>query len=128
MAFSMHASVEPGAPPLSAALATFMQWEIGALCAAMFGVILWRMRDGSINTRGLLDDKTTGRPSAARLQLLVLTLGAGGYYLLQVLHDPTHFPPLPDELLFALGGSQALFLAAKNLPALRSAAALLLKP
>ena len=104
-----------------------MTWEVGVLLAALGGVIGWRMLNGTINTRGLLDDKTTGRPSAARLQLLLFTVAAAGYYLLEVLHDPSRFPPVPEELLVALGGSHALFLTSKNLPALRRAAALFLK-
>ena len=36
-----------------------------------------------------------------------------GYYLLQVIHDPTTFPKIPVSWIVALGGSHAIYLGGK---------------
>lgn len=51
--------------------------------------------------------------SPGRVQLLVLTIMTALQYLLATIHDPSHLPAPPSNLVTALGGSQALYLGAK---------------
>ena len=97
------------------ALVAFVRLEEECLLGGTILLVLYQLLTGKINTRGLLDDKLAGRRlTPERLQLLVLTVGAATYYLLQVIGHPTYLPSLPQELLLALGGSNALYLGAKT--------------
>jgi len=87
-----------------------------------FGIVLWKLLTGRISLSQLLEgdvpdptnpSKYSSAPSAGRAQLLVFTMFTALYYLLQVLHNPKAFPKLPDVLVSALGGSQAVYLAGK---------------
>ena len=89
----------------------------GFLCA-----VLWKITTGGISLSYLLDgdvqdlDSSTGfstEASAGRTQALMVTLFVAGYYLLQVIHNPKEFPKLPNAMVGALAGSQALYLGGK---------------
>jgi hypothetical protein len=89
----------------------------GFLCA-----VLWKIATGGISLSYLLDgdvqdlDSSTGfstEASAGRTQALMVTLFVAGYYLLQVIHNPKEFPKLPNAMVGALAGSQALYLGGK---------------
>jgi len=96
------------------ALFAFVRFEATFLVGATVLVVVYQLLTGHINTRGLLDDKLTGRQfSPERIQLLAITVGGALFYLIKVIGDPTHFPQLPRELVLAMGGSNALYLGGK---------------
>jgi hypothetical protein len=80
------------------------------------GLILWKLFTGAISLDYLLygdrADQTTFF-SPGRTQLLMVTILTAGYYLVQVLHDPTTFPKIPTAWIVALGGSHAIYLGGK---------------
>jgi len=97
-------------------------WEGLILLGGFFGLIFWKMFTGEISLTHLLegDRRDSSQPSGfttavspGRTQLLMFTIFAAGYYLLQVIHDPTTFPQIPNSLLLALGGSHAVYLGGK---------------
>jgi len=100
-------------------LGEFLIW--GFLGSAAFLVTL-KAASGQINLKGLLRSSTESGISAARVQLLFLTLiGAFGYLEL-VVHtlstkgvDLTALPEVPTEILAVLGGSNGFYLGAKGL-------------
>jgi hypothetical protein len=101
-------------------LATLAYWEAVVLIGGLCGGVLWQMMSGKIDLAYLLDadvrDGNGGEVtevSQGRVQAMVVTLYVAFYYLVQVVHHPTEFPPLPSEMLYALGGSHALYLGAK---------------
>jgi hypothetical protein len=96
-------------------------WLMGGVLGAFAAVVLLRMVRGDIRLVGLLRP-TPGDPiSAERVQMLVVTLGVMGAYLLQVADSiamvrVTHRLPEPSDLVLgAAGGSNAVFLALKTL-------------
>ena len=98
------------------ALTTVLRYEIWILLSAIVAVVAYRLLTGAINMRGLLRDKMSERAvSPGRLQLLMTTVGGALYYLTLVLSNtkPGEFPEIPKELLLALGGSHAFYLAGK---------------
>ena len=93
-------------------------WEGLVFLCGIFGMIFWKMFTGAISLQYLLygdqaDPKNPAVVSPARTQLLLFTIYIAGYYLLQVIHDPTSFPQVPTALLVALGGSHAVYLGGK---------------
>jgi hypothetical protein len=101
-------------------LIIFVRYELIVLVAAMVLSVTHRLLVGSINTKGLLQDKSeSGGTSPARVQLLLLTGSVALYYLLLVLKildtksQAFKLPELPNELLLALGGSHTLYLGTK---------------
>jgi hypothetical protein len=92
------------------------------LLSGFFGLFAWRLFSGQISLNGLLcgvrrDRRNPSGYSAffspGRTQLLMVTMLTAGYYLLQVIHDPTTFPKIPVAWVVALGSSQALYLGGK---------------
>ena len=81
----------------------------------------YQLISGAINTRGLLRDKLTGKFSSGRLQLLVVTIFGGLFYLYRVIQTP-EWQEIPQELLMTLGGSSAVYLGAKSVSLIRSIA------
>jgi hypothetical protein len=103
-------------------VARLAYWEGIILVSGFFCVFAWRLFSGQISLNGLLwgirrDQRNPSGFSAffspARTQLLMVTILTTGYYLLQVIHDPTTFPKIPVAWMVALGGSQALYLGGK---------------
>src|SRR6266545_1161059 len=95
-------------------LVTALGWEVSLFLGALLLSVVHKLLAGTIKTQGLLNDKLAdGGLSPARVQLLVLTLSASGYYLIQVAHDPTKLPTPPLELLGVVGGSNLVYLGAK---------------
>ena len=92
-------------------LTDVITWEVGCFLLAMFGVVAVQLLTGHISTRGLLMKKEGDRSfSPERVQLLLATLAAAYQYVSQVLKDPTHFPPVSQNLLLLYGGSHAFYL------------------
>jgi sulfite exporter TauE/SafE len=92
-------------------LASVARWETIALIASFGIVTLWKLFQ-SASFSGLLrsSDRTL---SPGRVQLLVLTILTALQYLLATMHDPSHLPPVPADLVKVLGGSQFVYLGAK---------------
>lgn len=92
-------------------LAAVARWETIALLAS-FGIItLWKLFQ-SVSFDGMLRS-SDGTLSPGRIQMLVLTVLTALQYLLTTVHDPTHLPHIPEGLVIAMGGSQAIYLGAK---------------
>lgn len=93
-------------------------WEGLILLGGIFGIIFWKMFTGAISLKYLLygDQLDPHNPifvSPGRTQLLLFTIYVAGYYLLQVMNDPTSLPQVPNSLLVALGASHAVYLGGK---------------
>lgn len=107
-----------------ATLMTFVRYEVGFLLVALLVVVAYQMLTGRITTRGLLSEKTkTGGVSAARVQLLLFTIGFA-FYLLSQIVNLRQFPTIDTKWLLVLGGSHSIYLGSKGLPLFRD----LLKP
>jgi len=100
-------------------VARLVSWEGMILLGGFFGVIGWRLFIGDISLDYLLYGDRRDRSgysaffSPGRTQLLMVTILTAGYYLLQVIHDPTTFPKIPTSWVVALGGSHAIYLGGK---------------
>ena len=97
-------------------LATVLKYELLVLLTALAALLAYRMITQQINVTGLLMDKTSGRAiSPARIQMLIVTLGIAGYYLMMVVDakNKGQLPELPNEYIVALGGSHSIFLLGK---------------
>ena len=104
------------------ALVTLARWEVAAFLGGLFGIVLWKLFTGGISLSYLLDagipdashpGSFRAQASTGRTQLLVVTLIVAAYCVVQMLKDPTAFPHVPGKIIAGLGGSQALYLAAK---------------
>jgi len=99
-------------------LVTAVRWEIIILLGGLMVVVVYKLFNGDVTLSGLLmvkggDDDNTFSP--ARLQMLMSTVLAGMYYLLQVINNPssTSLPDVPTPLVGILGGSHAIYLGGK---------------
>jgi len=94
--------------------ATLAEWVGFLLFGGFFGVIFWKLANGSISLDQLLE---TGGPdsssSAGRAQSLAVTLFVALYYLTHVIQNPKQFPEIPGALVALLAGSQAVYLGGK---------------
>lgn len=100
---------------------TLAKWEGIILIGGFVCVVVWKLATGEISLDYLLyGDAKANRGadeqtffSSGRAQMLLATVTIAGYYLLQVIQDPTHFPAVPNELIAALGTSHAIYLGGK---------------
>ncbi|MDN5869115.1 MAG: hypothetical protein L0H73_00095 [Nitrococcus sp.] len=99
-------------------LVIFLRLEMWLLLASLLLIVAYQILTGRINTAKMLCDKRTHDFSSGRVQLLTFTLIGVLQYVLQVAHDPTKLPDVPEELLLLLGGSNVLYLAGKASPLL----------
>jgi len=125
------------AEPISAAasfhlLSQYATVVTVSLLTAFSLLIAYRLFTGAINTTGLIDDKTTGGPSPARVQLLLLSIGGAFYYLFMVVDvvqsntaQPLTLPDPPNELLAVVIGSNTVYITAKATAAARRISGLL---
>jgi hypothetical protein len=92
-------------------LADAVRIELTLILATFAALLAWGLLTGRINTRGLLAVDGGGAPSGNKIQLLMITCIAAGYYLLRVYETrDTHlFPPVPEELLLLFAGSHVAF-------------------
>lgn len=104
-------------------LARLAYWELLILLGSFFGVVFWQLLTRPNAFSGLLQgdrydgsgrDLATVDFTAGRAQSLVFTLSFAVYYLIQILHSSSGFPPVPDAMLYVLGGSQATYLGGKS--------------
>jgi len=103
-------------------ISTLAFYEGLILMVGFFGIVFWKLFTGGIDLRQLLEgdirdanspDGFSTQASAGRVQSLIITLFTAMYYLLQVIHNPKGFPKLPNELIEAMAGSQAVYLGGK---------------
>jgi hypothetical protein len=123
-------------------LSTVLRYEVFFLLAALAVIVFYRLLTGQINASGLLSDKAPksevpkdkkadvpngkeadapkgkkadnydGVISPGRIQMLVATLLLTIYIVTKVAKT-NQFPDIPNEYLWALGGSHGLYLAGK---------------
>ncbi|BAY60843.1 hypothetical protein NIES22_09030 [Calothrix brevissima NIES-22] len=103
-------------------LSQLIQLEFWLFMLGLISSISFFIFKNKINFKSLLTTKTNNPYSPERLQLLLITLIFAAYYLLNVLHSvnicklkhvPCTMPPIPSEFLFALGGSNFVYLWGK---------------
>src|SRR5690242_33868 len=101
------------------ALTDFLRLESSAIIGCLAAAVIYRFLTGRIKTKGLLETKDgTGRLSAARVQLLLITLGTAFSYLLGVLAHRNRLPDIPRATILILGGSHTYYLGVKSLRSL----------
>ena len=93
-----------------------MTWWFLAVVVAL---ILFRLLNGAINTRGLLRDKGPDKAiSPVRVQLLLATVAGAGSYLSLVgraiADGDVRLPEIPGEVLAVLGASNIVYLGGKS--------------
>jgi hypothetical protein len=108
---------------MSATIAvSFLQTVIATLAfgwlAVVAAIIVLGFLNGEINIDRLLNRKYpthVGDISAERVQLLIVTIVAGGTYLgrLATLHGLTSLPPVDNFVLSAAGASNGIYLVTK---------------
>ncbi len=94
---------------------------------ALFLLVAYRLLTGAINTRGLLQDKSSGGDiSPARVQLLLFSLGGAFFYLMgvvELVQSPASgalsLPEPSQKMLELVLGSNAIYLTAKTAAAAR---------
>jgi hypothetical protein len=93
----------------------FMRWHVSLFLVLLVLVIAYQMLTGRIRLKGLMRDKTTGQLSPGRVQLFAVTLMGAGGYLVKVLtaHSEASLPPVPADLLGAVGASSGIYLLGK---------------
>jgi hypothetical protein len=80
-----------------------------AFLYALAALLAFRLLNGEISSRGLLEDRETGGISALRLQMLIATAIAGVSYAAAIGQQTTsQFPPVDARLLALVGGSNGL--------------------
>jgi hypothetical protein len=102
-------------------VAELAAWGGIILLAGFFGLVFWKLMTGGISLDYLLYGDARTRHGAShstffspgRAQMLMFTVLAAMYFLLQVIQDPTKFPDVPNALLAILGGSHILYLGGK---------------
>jgi hypothetical protein len=108
-----------------------LRYEMILLLVLLAGVVGYKLLVNQINVKGLLRDKTGDRSfSPASVQLLGVTLSVATYYMFMVIEakGTGRLPDMPNEFLFALMGSNSIFLAGKLYGALTSKLRLALSP
>lgn len=101
-------------------LFTVQRYAMFFLLTVLAAIVGYRLLTGQIITRGLLQDKqdkSGGKFSPGRLQMLIVTLLIAIYFVAQVL-ETEKLPELPREFLLALGGSHLFYLGGKTYTAL----------
>jgi len=113
-----------------------------ALVIGFFAIVAFKIANGTISLADLLYAKEAGRTkvrqseagggragaegpvqgdkrvfSPGRLQLLIFTVAVAAHYLHAVVVNPNQLPDVPQGVINALGGSQAVYLAGKALAA-----------
>jgi hypothetical protein len=99
-------------------LATAVRWEMVILLGGLIAVVVSKLFTGGVMLSGLLKVKggnDEGAFSPARLQMLMSTMLAAMYYLLQVINNrgSKSLPDIPATLVGILGGSHAIYLGGK---------------
>jgi hypothetical protein len=104
------------------ALLRMARWGSCAFLAISFLAVFWSiLTDRSL--QGLLSGDrydleasslVTDQFTAGRAQSLIFVLYFAVYYLIQIAHSSSGFPPVPKWMLYVLGGSQGIYLSGKT--------------
>ncbi len=96
-------------------LVTTVMWIVVGWLAAATGMVVYGLLTGNIRTRGLLSEKAGGAVQADRVQLLALSLGGVGAYVMYALGHLGEgtLPAVPSSWVGIVGGSQAIYLIPK---------------
>ncbi len=110
-------------------LLKLVRWEMLIFLLGLAGIVVFQLLNGRINTQNLLYGRTSGANgtnkgnsennnlyfSPERVQLLVFTLGAALYYVMQTMTTAKSgkFPDIPDGWPALMGGSNAVYLGGK---------------
>jgi hypothetical protein len=112
-------------------LLQLVRWEILIFLLGLAGVVVFQLLNGRINTQNLLYGRISSPDgseksnvgsndsdlyfSPERVQLLVFTLGAALYYLMQTMTTAKSgkFPDIPETWPALMGGSNAIYLGGK---------------
>lgn len=104
-------------------LALTLRIELWIFLAGGAAIVVYQLATGTINTKGMLWDKSSDPGfSPARLQLMLVTFMVACYYGALVLIDAGEskaFPTIPNEMILALGGSNMVYLGSKAIGLLR---------
>jgi hypothetical protein len=94
--------------------------EIEVFLVALTLIVAFRILTRKINTSGLLLEKTGSGPaglSAARVQMLLVTLAAAAYLISEVTTSISQgnpqFPSMDSKVFLLLGGSHSIYLGGK---------------
>lgn len=96
-----------------ALLLSVARWEAILLIAALGIVTLWKIAATAKFSDLIQESDGSGSLSPGRVQMLVLTILTAMQYLVATIHDPTHLPVPPANLVAVLGGSHFVYLGAK---------------
>lgn len=88
------------------------------LLGSLLIIVAYQILTGRILASRMLVYKGSKDLSPGRIQLLMITLIGALYFMLEVTHDPTKLPDVPQELLLVLGGSNVVYLGGKASPLL----------
>jgi hypothetical protein len=99
---------------------TLAYWEGLILFGGFFAVVLWKLLSRDIDLDQVfegdireLNGEYTTHTSTGRIQAFWVTIYIAYFYLVQVIHNPTQFPTVPDSMVAVLAGSHALYLGGK---------------
>jgi len=104
------------------ALLQIALWGNCVLLGSFFVALFWAILSDKL-LRGLLSGDrydlkkgsiVTDDFTAGRAQSLIFVLYFAVYYLIQIAHSSSGFPPIPKWMLYALGGSQGIYLSGKT--------------
>ena len=95
-----------------------VRWEVSLFLLALAGIVAFQLLTGRINTNKLISAKagsSKGNVSPERIQLLLTTLAAAAFYVMQVANSPKsgQLPDVPTTWPAAIGGSNLIYLAGK---------------
>ena len=95
-----------------------IRWELVLFLGALTAIVAFQLLTHRINTDGLLRTKlgsARGTLSPDRVQLLLTTLGAAVYYVLQAADTAKsgNLPNIPNTWPAVLGGSNLIYLGGK---------------
>lgn len=96
-------------------LVSIARAEILLVCGLLFGVVVFKLLTGQVNTGGLLRDKFTGELSPGRAQLLAFTVTLAGLMLLQIGELPAEGKIIAPSghLVLVYAGSHVAYLLGK---------------
>ncbi len=97
-------------------LLTIVEWEAYAILVALAAVVLVELWTGRIQTGSLIYGRTRGGRgylSAARVQLLIVTIVTAAHYIGDLRKGAGTLPDIPKPWLYLVGASQVLYLTNK---------------
>ena len=92
-----------------------VEYEVWGLLGALLALVTFRILTGAIHTHGLFNDKSTGEFSPERVQLMVFTLVAAGYFLTGFgeMRETHRLAVDSKEVILLFGGSHGVYLFRK---------------